>query len=97
MGGYALGGRFTTVEGLMNNIIEQLENNPMMAAGGVGLIDADSASSEQKTRLANFVGRLKSLTNGKQVFTLVLDDPTGNSYLQVSRIIIYVSLGLLGK
>jgi zinc finger protein len=30
MGGYSLGGRFTTLEGLLSNILDQMENNPFL-------------------------------------------------------------------
>ena len=44
MGGYALGdGRFTTIKGLLNDILEQVETNPMLAG--------DSATTEQREKL----------------------------------------------
>ena len=30
MGGHGLGGRFTTLEGLLRNVAEKLENNPFL-------------------------------------------------------------------
>ena len=33
MGGHALGGRFTTLEGLLKNVQDQLENNPFLGTG----------------------------------------------------------------
>ena len=32
MGGYALGGRFTTLEGLLNNVLEQVDTNPPLGS-----------------------------------------------------------------
>ena len=78
MGGYALGGRFTTVEGLLNNVVEQVENNPMM-----GTVMGDSMTEDQKAKILKFQEELKSLMDCAKPFTLVLDDPAGNSYIQV--------------
>ena len=41
MGGFALGGRFTTLEGLLTNIDEQVADNPFLGALATG----DSARS----------------------------------------------------
>ena len=32
MGGHGLGGRFTTLEGLLRNVAEKLENNPFLVS-----------------------------------------------------------------
>lgn len=79
MGGYSLGGRFTTLEGLLNNVLDQVENNPMMGAA-LG----DSTKGEQRQKISQFQDKLKELMQGKQTFTIILDDPAGNSYIQVS-------------
>ena len=78
MGGYALGGRFTTLEGLLDNVIEQINNNPMLGALG-----GDSATSEQKMKIDQFKVDLMALKECKKPFTIILDDPAGNSYIQV--------------
>ena len=44
---------------------------------------SDSATGEQQQRLAEFKARLANLLELKNEFVFVLDDPTGNSYLQV--------------
>ena len=80
MGGFALGGRFTTVEGLLNNVQEQLENNPFLGTVSTG---GDATTQEANKRMADFNKKFTSLIEGREHFTLVLDDPTGNSYLQV--------------
>lgn len=53
MGGFALGGRFTTLEGLMTNVLEQVENNPFLGTTGIqgdsttpGLMDCESIKGE---------------------------------------------------
>lgn len=75
MGGAALGGRFTTVEGLMNNVMEEIEKNSVW--GG-----SDAVAPDINQRLAKFKTRFADCVSAKTDFTLVLDDPAGNSYLQ---------------
>ena len=79
MGGYALGGRFTTLEGLLANIDEQVADNPFLGALATG----DSATNADKMKMEEFRDKLNRLKNGQDNFTLILDDPAGNSYLQV--------------
>ena len=113
MGGHGLGGRFTTLEGLLRNVAEKLENNPFLVSytnsvilacvqkvlrgkhlhimkknsfihsQGTGSADGDSATDETQRRMREFRTRLDELTDGKRDFTFVMDDPSGNSYLQV--------------
>jgi len=78
MGGYALGGRFTTLEGLLANIDEQVADNPFLGALATG----DSATNADKMKMEEFRDKLSRLKNGQDNFTLILDDPAGNSYLQ---------------
>ena len=45
----------------------------------------DSASDDDKKRYTGFKDRLNRMIEGEEFpFTVVLDDPSGNSYLQVS-------------
>jgi len=78
MGGFALGGRFTTVEGLLTNIDEQIADNPFLGALATG----DSATKEDKVKMSDFRDKLGRLKGGQEHFTIILDDPAGNSYLQ---------------
>ena len=78
MGGYALGGRFTTLEGLLDNVLEQVNNNPV-----IGALGEDSASAEQKHKIEQFKIDLMELKGCKKPYTIILDDPAGNSYIQV--------------
>jgi len=75
MGGHALGGRFTTIEGLMDNILESVEQNSIW--GGV-----DGVAPDVAEKMKNFKEKFNKFKEGKEPFTLVLDDPAGNSYLQ---------------
>jgi zinc finger protein len=66
-----LGGLYTTVEGLIEKVASNLEdNNPF----GVG----DSATN--RTYL-DFLKRLRELTSGKVPFTLILDDALSNCFI----------------
>ncbi|KAI8924546.1 ZPR1 zinc-finger domain-containing protein [Entophlyctis helioformis] len=71
-----LGGRFTTIEGLLRQVYEELETRSQFAAG-------DSASSSTKGRFQNFLANLdKVLKMELGEVTLILDDPLANSYVQ---------------
>lgn len=69
------GGKFTTVEGLLEAIKEQLiSGNPFLAG--------DSATAEVKSKMASFSTKLETLIKGETPFTIELDDPAGNSFIQ---------------
>lgn len=74
IGPHALCGRFTTVEGLLIAIKEQLIEQSGMFY--------DSQDTEQKDKMTNFFQKLDDVLKSKKPVTLVLDDPTGNSYIQ---------------
>ena len=79
MGSHAIGGRFTTLEGLLENVLEKIENNPMASFGA---LPGDSAKDETKLKMDEFKSKLKEMISGEKNFTFILDDPAGNSYLQ---------------
>ncbi|XP_048480090.1 zinc finger protein ZPR1 [Plutella xylostella] len=72
VGGRALGGRFTTAEGLLRATAEQLADCP----GATG--DAPGQSG----KLDSFIKQLEEVLAGTRTATIVLDDPAGNSYVQ---------------
>jgi zinc finger protein len=71
-----LGGRFTTVEGLLTQVYEELEGRSQFMAG-------DSSTADSKNQFAGFLAKLKAVLDG-QMFpvTLILHDPLSNSHLQ---------------
>ncbi|XP_065055965.1 zinc finger protein ZPR1-like [Rhopilema esculentum] len=75
VGSGSIGGRFTTVEGLLTSIKEQLETSCPFFTG-------DSAVSDSKQQMKEFVGKLDQIIQGENFVTIVLDDPVGNSYIQ---------------
>eukprot|EP00090_Calanus_glacialis_P037142 TRINITY_DN6369_c0_g1_i1.p1 TRINITY_DN6369_c0_g1~~TRINITY_DN6369_c0_g1_i1.p1 ORF type:complete len:448 (-),score=170.81 TRINITY_DN6369_c0_g1_i1:80-1423(-) len=75
MGGHALGGRFTTLEGLMNNVLESIEQNSVWGGG-------DGVAPDINERMSIFKLKFQDCVNASMNFTVVLDDPAGNSYMQ---------------
>lgn len=74
IGPSALGGRFTTVEGILVAIKEQLSNSTAFTG--------DSSDSETVKRMETFISNLNEVLQGGRKITLILDDPAGNSYIQ---------------
>ncbi|RUS72723.1 hypothetical protein EGW08_019521 [Elysia chlorotica] len=70
-----LGGKFTTVEGLLMDVKNQLSNNPFF--GG------DSSQASMSSKLHAFCQKLDDIISGKiKGYHFVLDDPAGNSFIQ---------------
>lgn len=74
VGAGALGGRFTTIEGLLTAMKDQLVDSTGMFM--------DSNDEATKHRMDSFFGQLDAAIAGDKALTVVLDDPTGNSYVQ---------------
>ncbi|KAJ1528389.1 hypothetical protein ONE63_006804 [Megalurothrips usitatus] len=74
VGPSALGGRFTTVEGILAAMKDQLLGSDVMFS--------DSADPENVKKLQEFHKKFDSILQGHEPVTLVLDDPAGNSYVQ---------------
>ncbi|KAM8795477.1 zinc finger protein ZPR1 [Eudromia elegans] len=70
----ALGGKFTTLEGLLKDIKELVERNPFNLG--------DSPAPGRAEKLREFGSRLLAITEGRMEAHLIMDDPAGNSYLQ---------------
>jgi zinc finger protein len=70
-----LGGRFTTLEGLLQQAYEQLW-------GRVYNPDSDSMTPDEKDRFGKFLEKMKEAIEGKVPFTLIMDDPLAASYVQ---------------
>ncbi|TPX38526.1 hypothetical protein SeLEV6574_g07752 [Synchytrium endobioticum] len=75
LGSGTLGGRFTTVEGLLTQIYEELQERTPFLQG-------DSVDENRRGVFASFLHKLKRVLAMEVQWTLVLDDPLGNSYLQ---------------
>lgn len=69
-----LGGRFTTVEGMLSLIKDQLTNNPFIVG--------DSTHPVNKKKWETFIDGLKKVLRAEIPFTFIIDDPLANSYIQ---------------
>lgn len=74
VGPTTLGGRFSTVEGIIAAIKDQLANSTTFMG--------DSSDKETVNRLDCFILDLETILQGNKAATLILDDPAGNSYIQ---------------
>lgn len=75
VGQYCVSGKFTTVEGLITDIRDMVKSKNSFLCG-------DSATGEMKEKFNQFNNKITELLSGNIKFTLILDDPVGNSYLQ---------------
>ncbi|CAO1613281.1 unnamed protein product [Sympodiomycopsis kandeliae] len=68
-----LGGRFTTLEGLLQQVYDELSERVLMRGD----------SSTRSNEFEGFLAKLKGVMSGENVpFTVILDDPLASSYLQ---------------
>ncbi|KAK9478193.1 ZPR1 zinc-finger domain-containing protein [Lipomyces japonicus] len=70
-----LGGRFTTLEGLLREVYEQLDSRVFNES-------ADSMEPERVERWRKFLQGLQDAIDGKIKFTVIIEDPLAASYLQ---------------
>ncbi|KIW06769.1 uncharacterized protein PV09_02457 [Verruconis gallopava] len=73
-----LGGRFTTIEGLLTQVRDDLKSSIFDADAGGG----DSMPVDEKTRWDAFFGKLDSAIDGDVPFSIMLQDPLASSYVQ---------------
>uniref|UniRef100_A0A8C9PUW4 Zinc finger protein ZPR1 n=1 Tax=Spermophilus dauricus TaxID=99837 RepID=A0A8C9PUW4_SPEDA len=74
MGMAVLGGKFTTLEGLLKDIRELVTKNPFTFG--------DSSSPGQSEKLQEFSQKLDQIIEGNMKAHFIMNDPAGNSYLQ---------------
>lgn len=80
-----MGGRFTTVEGIMTNIRKDLRAQAFgLEDGDADLADGsgDSMASDSKKQWEDFFTLLGDAIEGRKEFTLILEDPLAGSYVQ---------------
>lgn len=75
-----LGGRFTTVEGLLTQVRDDLKSQ-IFETGDRGA-QHDSLSQEERTRWNAFFEGLDAAIRGEREFSIVLSDPLASSYVQ---------------
>ncbi|KAF8290209.1 putative zinc-finger protein ZPR1 [Trypanosoma cruzi] len=76
-----LGGFFSTVEGTIMMVRDQLRDLPQAEFGKGDSAETDASSK----KLMEFVGELDDLLHVKRPFTFILDDPLANIYVQNPR------------
>jgi zinc finger protein len=76
-GALSLSGRFTTIEGLITSLHEQLKDTATAFYSG----DSQSVGVIAKTEI--FLEKLNDIKTCKMPVDIVLHDPAGNSYVQV--------------
>ncbi|XP_075765901.1 zinc finger protein ZPR1 [Pelodiscus sinensis] len=70
----ALGGKFTTLEGLLKDIRDLVTKNPFTLG--------DSSTPSRVEKLQEFGRKVYQIMEGHMEAHFILDDPAGNSYLQ---------------
>lgn len=76
-----LGGRFTTVEGLLTQVRDDLHGQIFDMGDDAGA-GGDSLASEEKSKWNAFFDGLGEAIKGERKFTVVLKDPLASSYVQ---------------
>uniref|UniRef100_A0A452T9Z1 Zinc finger protein 259 n=1 Tax=Ursus maritimus TaxID=29073 RepID=A0A452T9Z1_URSMA len=74
LGMAVLGGKFTTLEGLLKDIQELVTKNPFTLG--------DSSNPGQMEKLQEFSQKLDQILQGKMKAHFIMNDPAGNSYFQ---------------
>lgn len=70
-----LGGRFTTIEGLLAQVYEELHSRIFTQT-------SDSLDEETKLKWTTFFAKLQDASEGRIGFTIVMEDPLASSYIQ---------------
>ncbi|MCJ1433447.1 nucleolar zinc-finger protein [Xylographa pallens] len=76
-----MGGRFTTVEGLLTQVRDDLRG-AIFDTDDVNSLGGDSMPSEQKTAWDAFFDKINSAIRGEMKYTILMEDPLANSYVQ---------------
>ena len=75
-----MGGRFTTVEGLVTQIRDDLKGS--LFDVGEDEVPTDSMASDAKKEWGTFFAQLDKAVKGEIEFTILMEDPLANSYCQ---------------
>ncbi|XP_038552230.1 zinc finger protein ZPR1 [Micropterus salmoides] len=75
LGMAAVGGKFTTLEGLLKDIKDLIVSKNPFTCG-------DSSTTDRVQKLSDFGEKIDNIMAGKMNVHFILDDPAGNSYLQ---------------
>ena len=78
-----LGGRFTTVEGLLTQMRNQLHGQ-IFDAGNEDLPGGDSMAAETKSNWNSFFDKLDAAIKAEFPYSIILEDPLANSFVQLN-------------
>lgn len=73
-----LGGRFTTVEGLLTQVRNDLHNQIFETGAEAG----DSLAADERSQWNSFFEGIDAAIKGEKKFTVILTDPLASSYVQ---------------
>ena len=76
-----MGGRFTTVEGLLTQIRDDLKAQIFDIGDGAGA-GGDSIEAAKKKAWDEFFAKMDLAISGEMEYTVILEDPLSNSYVQ---------------
>lgn len=76
-----MGGRFTTVEGLLTQVRDDLRGS-IFDDDDVSKSGGDSMTAKNKTAWTNFFSDLDRAIRGDMKFSIIMEDPLANSYIQ---------------
>ena len=76
-----MGGRFTTVEGLLTQIRDDLRGS-IFDVDDVDSSGGDSMPNKQKQAWDDFFHKLTQAIRGEMKYTILMEDPLANSYVQ---------------
>lgn len=72
-----MSGRFTTIEGLLTSLHDQLKDTATAFYSG------DSQSGDVIAKTESFLSKLNQIRTNEMPVEIILNDPAGNSYVQV--------------
>ena len=78
-----LGGRFTTLEGLLTQVRDQLHGQ-IYNVGDEDLAGGDSMTNETKSKWDSFFEKLDSAIKAEFSYSVTLEDPLANSFVQLN-------------
>lgn len=84
LGPGTLGGKYTTLEGILGDILDQLKNSNPFQMGDSGDAEEKEGNEDVVTGKAKFtawLSRLEELSRCENEFTFILDDPMGNAFV----------------
>lgn len=76
-----MGGRFTTVEGLLTQIRDDLRGS-IFGVDDTSASGGDSMPADRKKGWEEFFHRLDKAINGEMEYTILMEDPLANCYVQ---------------